>query len=367
MAADTVDLDGTRIAWHAERLEAWRRGEHIAPVTVDMALTRACNYRCIYCYSQFQKNEGHKITLDSVKRLYDDFAEIGVKGVSLVSDGESTCNPIYPDVIEYGASVGLKMALGTNGSLLTGESIERIVPHLTYLRFNISACNERYAEVMGTGNGVFEQVVERIRHAVRIAEFNGGMCNVGLQMVLMPRLIDQAEPLVKLAKEVCAGFIVIKHCSDDERGALGIDYGKYAEFHDTLRGLELQGDSRTRVVVKWNKIRAGNHRSYSRCYGPPFLMQLSGSGLVAPCGMLFSDKFQRYHIGNFVETRFKHMWEDEKYWRVMDELASDRFNAQTMCGCLCLQDRVNVYLDDRIKAGIEFVKPEVEPAASAFV
>ena len=42
-------LDDTKIAWHTERVEAWEAGERIAPITVDMALTRACNYSCVFC------------------------------------------------------------------------------------------------------------------------------------------------------------------------------------------------------------------------------------------------------------------------------------------------------------------------------
>ena len=38
-------LDGTKIAWHLDRVAQWERGERIAPITIDMALTRACNYR----------------------------------------------------------------------------------------------------------------------------------------------------------------------------------------------------------------------------------------------------------------------------------------------------------------------------------
>jgi hypothetical protein len=42
-------LDGTKIAWHQERIRAWERGERIAPITIDMALTRACNSACHFC------------------------------------------------------------------------------------------------------------------------------------------------------------------------------------------------------------------------------------------------------------------------------------------------------------------------------
>ena len=33
-------LDGTKINWHLDRVEAWQRGERIAPITIDMSLTR---------------------------------------------------------------------------------------------------------------------------------------------------------------------------------------------------------------------------------------------------------------------------------------------------------------------------------------
>ena len=50
-------LDGSKIAWHTDRVEAWKRGERIAPITIDMALTRACNYSCGFCYAMFQEND----------------------------------------------------------------------------------------------------------------------------------------------------------------------------------------------------------------------------------------------------------------------------------------------------------------------
>ena len=32
-------LDGTKIGWHLDRVEKWQKGERIAPITIDMALT----------------------------------------------------------------------------------------------------------------------------------------------------------------------------------------------------------------------------------------------------------------------------------------------------------------------------------------
>ena len=49
-----------------------------------------------------------------------------------------------------GGELGLSMACGTNGFVLNQRKLEEILPHMTYLRINISAGErERYAEIMG--------------------------------------------------------------------------------------------------------------------------------------------------------------------------------------------------------------------------
>ena len=35
-------LDSHKLSYHYERVDAWENGERIAPVSVDMALSRAC-------------------------------------------------------------------------------------------------------------------------------------------------------------------------------------------------------------------------------------------------------------------------------------------------------------------------------------
>ena len=49
-------LDGDKLDWHKKRVKL-KNGERIAPITIDMALTRACNYSCGFCYAMFQEND----------------------------------------------------------------------------------------------------------------------------------------------------------------------------------------------------------------------------------------------------------------------------------------------------------------------
>lgn len=357
-------LDGTKIAWHLDRVEKWQRGERIAPITIDMALTRACNYSCGFCYAMFQENDRKVINKKVIFEFLEDCAEIGVKGISFVSDGESTISPVFTDACKYGHDLGISMAVGTNAFVLTKNRLEEVMPYLTYLRINFSAGEKkRYSEIMGVKESYFERVCQNIKDMVETKKKNNLKVTIGMQMVLMPQDADQIIPYAQLGKDLRPDYAIIKHCSDNEDGGLGVDYDAYEKLYPLLKQAEELSDEEYKCVIKWSKIedKGNNNRSYQRCYGAPFMLQLSGSGLVAPCGGLFNEKYKKFHIGNICDTRFKDIWNSDRYWEVMNYLSSPKFNAQKMCASLCLQHKVNETLDNYVKGKGKLEKPNIEP------
>lgn len=353
--AEKLILDGSKLMYHQDRVNAWLRGERVAPITIDCALTTKCTYRCVYCYGKMQLiNRFPSLEKQTVFDFLDDAAEIGVKAVSFVSDGESTCNPCYADAIVHGKEQGLDMALGTNGFLLTDESLEQILPCLTYLRFNISAGEpERYMYIHGVNRNAYDRVMHNIEKAVEIKHRDNLPVTIGLQMVLMPEFQNQIIPLTKLGEKLGVDYLVIKHCSDDENHTLGVDYNAYDNMIETMKEAESYSTDTYQVTVKWSKIMAHGQRCYKQCYGAPFILQMSGSGLVAPCGMFFNEQYKRFHIGNITEKRFKDIFQSDRYWEVMDYIASEKFNAQTDCGTNCLQHKTNEVLWQLKRDGIK--------------
>lgn len=362
-----LQLDGSKVGWWKDRVEAWKRGEKIAPVTMDVAWTRQCNAACVFCYAQMQASDGGTITLQHAKDYLSDAAEIGVKGVSLISDGESTVVPWYEESIEHAASVGLKVGVGTNGVRLKRAVLERILPHLTYLRFNFSAGDvKRYTEIMGLKSRDYHQVIQNVRDAMEIKRRLNLPVTINMQMVTMPEFHDQIMPLANLAKEIRPDYLIYKHCADNVDGHLGVDYRKYDALFDTFKEAEALGDETFRVVVKWSRLEDEGKRHYSRCYGPPFITQMSGNGLIAPCGFLFNEKYKAFHIGNITQKRFKDIFNSPRYDEVMAYLASDLFNPQKRCGPNCLQHNTNDWLFRHMHEGQPF--PEsAQPAHMEFL
>lgn len=359
--AQKLILDGTKVGWWKERVEAWKRGEKIAPVTIDCAMTRQCQASCHFCYAQIQANDNTKITQKNFFDFLDDAAEIGVKGVSFISDGESTMVPWYADAVEHASKLGLKVGAGSNGIKLTKPVLERVLPHLSYLRFNFSAGEQkRYAEIMGVRQAMYDVVVQNIRDGMEIIRRDNLSVSLNMQMVCDPRDADQILPFARLVAELKPVYGIIKHCSDDSEGTLGVDYTKYAALTETFQEAERIGqEAGVRLAVKWQKIANEGKRLYKKCLGPPFIMQISGSGLVSSCGFNFNTKYRKFHAGSICTERFKDIWASDRYWEIMRYLASDEFDPSKKCGALCLQDRVNQWLYEYVNGRVDF--PEGEP------
>ena len=355
-------LDSHKLSYHYDRVEKWENNERVPPVSVDMALTRACGAMCSFCYAMVQEpQERSTIKTKEALNLIDDFAEVGVKGVSLISDGESTLSKAYVPFIQHASSVGIDVGNATNGWEWEPEKIDQVLPHLTWVRFTCAAGTpEGYAKIMFKNKEhthVFERAMKNIKYAVDLKKKLNLKVTLGIQMVLMPEFKDEILPFAKLAVDLGVDYGVIKHCSDDEFGTLGVDYSKYEEMFNLLEIAESFGNEDTKVIVKWDKIKNKGKPSYNRFYGPQFLLQISGSGLVAPSGMFFNARYSKFHIGNFVDERFKDIFKSERYQRIMNYLSSPSFDAQTMMGTLPIQHYVSEALDNHIK-GIDRIKRE---------
>ena len=298
-------LDSHKLSYHYDRVEEWENNKRIAPVSVDMALTRACGAMCSFCYAMVQEpQERSTIKVKEALNLVDDFAEVGVKGVSLISDGESTLSKAYVPFIQHASNTGIDVGNATNGWEWEPDKIDQVLPHLTWVRFTCAAGTpEGYAKIMFKNKEhthVFDRAMKNIKYAVDLKKKKNLKVTLGIQMVLMPEFKDEILPFAKLAVDLGVDYGVIKHCSDDEFGTLGVDYSKYEEMFSLLEKAESLSNENTKVIVKWDKIKNKGKPSYNRFYGPQFLLQISGSGLVAPSGMFFMKDLKIYL--NLIDT-----------------------------------------------------------------
>ena len=347
---DAYRMNGHKMYWHLERVNDWINGKRVAPIHIDVGLSKGCNIRCHYCYGVtqgnfFKKGAERFFPREALLSYMREAGEIGVRSMALIGEAEPLLNPHVYEAIREGKNAGVDISLGTNGILLdTGRDGEEALEHLTWIRFNISAASD-YSYRRVHASKEFDTAVEKIRFCVETKRRKNLDTTVGLQMVLTPRNVDQCIPLARRGAELGVDYLVIKQCSDTVDNDIGVYeiLDQYKDFSDILHQAETYSQGDYRVIVKWDKILNEGRRGYDNCLGAPFLLYSSGDGKIYPCGMWFDSREDEFRLGDLTRMSFKEIFESERYWEVIARQACS-VNVHKECYSNCRTHNINEFL-----------------------
>lgn len=350
---EKFQLDGHKLIYHLDRVRDWLQGKHIAPIHIDMGLTKFCNMKCIYCIGVTQgMSKGTMIERDSLMRFIEDCGQLGVRSIAFIGDGEPTLNPAMYDAIIMAKKLGIDIGIGTNGLLLKMDRAHDLLQNASFIRVNLSAAEpDSFQKIHQHRADKFDMLIEKLKTLVKIKNENNYTCTIGIQMVLIPENFDQVIKLAKLGAEIGVDYLQIKQCSDTEYKELGINYEDYKKIEDDLKKAEKFSNENYLVKVKWNKINIYNEtgvykkgfRKYDICYGTPFLGQISGNGKVYPCGPFFGK--ERFCMGDINKESYYDIVKSDRYWQVHQDII-DNVDVHFDCTIGCRQDYINKFIWD---------------------
>ena len=92
---------------------------------VSWNTTNACNMYCEHCYRDAGAAVEEELNTEEGKSLIDEIVKAGFK-IMIFSGGEPLLRPDIFQLVEYASSMGLRPVFGTNGSLITPETAEKL-------------------------------------------------------------------------------------------------------------------------------------------------------------------------------------------------------------------------------------------------
>ncbi len=87
------------------------------PLSINLDVTTACNYRCDHCVDMDILNTGIRYEHDKLKDSLTLMAERGLRSVIVIGGGEPTVYPGFEDIIRHLKTLKMKVGIVTNGSL----------------------------------------------------------------------------------------------------------------------------------------------------------------------------------------------------------------------------------------------------------
>jgi AdoMet-dependent heme synthase len=97
----------------------------VAPYLVIWELTRACDLACLHCRAEAQTSR-HPLELSTAegRKLLDDVRGFG-RPLVVLTGGDPLKRPDVVELVEYGTSIGLRMAMTPSGTPLMTEAVLR--------------------------------------------------------------------------------------------------------------------------------------------------------------------------------------------------------------------------------------------------
>lgn len=118
--------------------------------SVNWHITRRCNYKCKFCFSQ---NLDEEITsLEIAEEILQHLRRMGMEKINLVG-GEPTLHPLFPDIVKLAKGLGFVVSIVSNGYYLNKAAILGLSPFVDWIGLSVDSADEEVEVALGRGNG----------------------------------------------------------------------------------------------------------------------------------------------------------------------------------------------------------------------
>jgi radical SAM protein with 4Fe4S-binding SPASM domain len=281
------------------------KSEKHVPLVVSWNLTRKCNLKCPHCYinatTQELKNE---LTTEESKNLIDQICEVS-RPLLILSGGEPLLRPDVYELVRYGASKGLKMGLGSNGSLIDAIAAKRLKDAgIETVSISLdSHIPEQHDEFRGVG-GSWEKSVG----AIKALQENGVLVQVNT--TLTQQNYDQIDDIMSLAENLGVENFHLFFLVPTGRGVKMTDISpaKYENMIKTTfaKVAKHKLNVRPSCAPQFMRIAKDMGLDMSRwirgCLAGLYYCRVYPNGDITPCPYL------PIKLGNIREKSFKEIW-----------------------------------------------------------
>jgi MoaA/NifB/PqqE/SkfB family radical SAM enzyme len=176
------------------------------PFFGSVEATRRCNSRCAFCPIGSERPELKKgeMTTEQFKEVIDQFAEFDLIITSFLG-GEPTLRKDFAELGTYTKDAGMISQAVTNGITLADHA-EEYTNSIDNLVVSLDTLDpQKYHDLRGADK--YDEVVDGLKEAIKVSK--GNECVVAINTVICFENLEEVPALVKYAKEIGAGGIML--------------------------------------------------------------------------------------------------------------------------------------------------------------
>jgi len=293
--------------------------EKFVPLILSWNVTRKCNLKCSHCYINAEPRESiNELTTEEAKNLIDQICEVS-KPLLILSGGEPLLRQDIYELIRYGASKGLKMGLGSNGSLIDDDIAQKLKEAgIETVSISLdSHIPEQHDEFRGV-KGSWEKAV----NAIKALRKNGVLVQVNT--TLTQQNYDQIDNIMSLAEKLGVENFHLFFLVPTGRGVkiTDISPAKYEEmikktFAKVARHkLNVRPSCAPQFMRIAKEMGLNMSRWIRGCIAGLYYCRVYPNGDITPCPYL------PIKIGSIRENSFKEIWFNSEMFKTLRDYDS---------------------------------------------
>ncbi len=330
---------------HLDELRKWRDYEKVAPLYVEISPTSRCNHKCFFCYVDNLNRPNYEIPGDRLIKLFKEMAEAGVKSCEVQGTGEPFMNDALPEAILKGKSAGMDICVVTNGTLLSKDVINKILPSISFLRISsLEADLKLYSRTHGCPESHYTLSMNAIKEAVSVKQRKRLDTVIVCTFTAFDYNVHGMKKTAEILRDIGIDIFTIKpalNINPNHHWKQGLHRRFVHEFQDVCSMSTKDFKVNVRDdFFEFYEFPEQVQRSYETCYGCELEIHIDANCRAYPCISHWGN--ERYCFGDLSSQSFDRFWYSDNRKKQMNKFFTE-VNAKK-CTVRCKQHGINSYL-----------------------
>ncbi|HUM81895.1 MAG TPA: radical SAM protein [Methanothrix sp.] len=261
--------------------------------------TAACNLRCSYCRAAAsQEPDPDELSSEEALSFLESIAPL--RPMLILSGGEPLLRPDIFILARKAASLGMRVSLASNGTLITPQVADEIIlSGISRVSISLDAANPKEHDEM-RGQGSFERALQGIACLQGRIDFQINHTITGRRKSNIPAMFHLAEEMG--ARALHFFFLVATGRGREEEQLSGEEQEKILQEIDLARAASLL-EVQVTCAPQYARLSKPGKRRGGGCLAGRSFIFVSRKGDVYPCGYL------PIKAGSIREKDFKEIWD----------------------------------------------------------
>lgn len=183
----------------SKKQAAW---DNDKPLQLALALPRACNADCLYCYTKEYKAFSKMMSLETIEKLLKEAIDMGVETLILPGYGEPMMHPQFWNIMTLAEKLGLYILVFSNATFIDDEVAERLIKMPVSLMIKVNSLNPGKQDMLAGIHGFAARQQSGLAALIRVG-FNradeNGQTRLAIDTLISKATITDVPEVVSWA------------------------------------------------------------------------------------------------------------------------------------------------------------------------